>query len=107
MSQPTVEEKLSQIFPPESRAEARRILDEYSDAEGERVQLAALKLCEGKIEDLREAVKAAGQDYRDVLAWAEYPNQMKASAWGLSPEKARQLREEDRQQYLEWLNAEN
>jgi hypothetical protein len=45
-----------------------------------RVKCACLKLSEGNIDRLREIVKVACVDYRDVLAWAEYPRQMRIPA---------------------------
>jgi hypothetical protein len=55
------------------------LLDRYGVAsyerERERVQLAILKLAEGNEEKLRELVDIAKHDYRDVLLWAEYPEE--------------------------------
>jgi hypothetical protein len=77
----------------ESRARALELLDTYGVAaherERERVQLAILKLSEGKEEKLREYVGVAKRDYRDVLFWAEYPEEAKID----TPEKRRQVRE--------------
>jgi hypothetical protein len=39
-----------------------------------RVQLAALKLSGGKLEKLARYIDDAKRDYRDVLYWAEYPD---------------------------------
>jgi hypothetical protein len=50
----------------------------------------------------------AKRDYRDVLAYAEYPEEMKLGFVGmkdLSPEEAKAVRRRDREQYLRWLEA--
>jgi hypothetical protein len=61
--------------------ELMKLLNRYGSREGdrerERVQLAILKLSEGDPEKLRSNIEAALIDYRDVLAWAEYPEQMR------------------------------
>ncbi|MGD2145449.1 MAG: hypothetical protein PVH41_02005 [Anaerolineae bacterium] len=89
-----------------------RILDQYRAESGERgrarVQLAILKLSEGKIERLPDLMAMANRDYRDVLACAEYPEEMKLGFVGmkdLSPEEAQAVRRRDREQYLRWLEA--
>src|SRR2546430_1447082 len=70
-------------FPKESRARTLELLDTYGVAaherERERVQLAILKLSEGKEERLRQYVGVAKRDYRDVLFWAEYPEDRKST----------------------------
>jgi hypothetical protein len=80
-------------FPEESRARALELLDTYGVApherERERVQLAILQLSEGKEEKLRQYVGVAKRDYRDVLFWAEYPEEAKID----TPEKRRKVRE--------------
>ena len=80
-------------FPKESRARALELLDTYGlaghERERERVQLAILKLSDGNEEKLRQNVNVAKRDYRDVLFWAEYPEEAKID----TPEKRRQVRE--------------
>jgi hypothetical protein len=52
----------------------------------------------------------AKRDYRDVLARAEYPNEMQRSMSEMvkmPPEQAKRIRGQDREQYLEWLNSED
>lgn len=85
-------------------------LNQYGSREGDRevtrVHLAILKLCEGDPDKLRANVEAALIDYRDVLAWAEYPEQMKSgkTAFNSSPSDYQEIVERDRAQYLEWLD---
>ena len=55
------------------------LLDSYGvepyEQERERVQLAILKLSGGSEEKLREFVAVAKRDSRDVLFWAENPDE--------------------------------
>ena len=80
-------------FPKESRTRVLKLLDTYGvrphERERERVQLAIVKLSEGSEEKLRQNVDVAKRDYRDVLFWAEYPEESKVD----TPEKRRQVRE--------------
>jgi hypothetical protein len=60
-------------------AQVLELLDGYGvepyERERERVQLAILNLSLGDEEKLRENIAVAKQDYRDVLLWAEYPEE--------------------------------
>ena len=103
-------EKVAQYWPDVDPQEIMSILDEYGVESSERgrarVQLAILKLSEGQRDKLTELVRMAKRDYRDVLAYAEYPEEMKAGfveMGKLSPQEARAIRERDRKQYLKWL----
>ena len=73
--------KIEQVFPNCDGAEILTALDRYGAPERDRVHLAILKLCdeEGK-SDPGSYVNAAIRDCRDVLAWAEAPNQAKLIA---------------------------
>ena len=109
-----VARKLEAMWPdPAARENVRVELNRYGteahERESERVGLAILKLCEGRLDRLAELVNAAKRDYRDVLMWAEYPAEGQA-VWALRPalsnEERRQLedlRRQDRQQYMDWL----
>jgi hypothetical protein len=98
--------------PGEQAAVASRLAEygrETHEREATRVRLAILKLSEGQAERVAELVAAAKRDYRDVLMWAEHPGEGRA-LWalrpGLTPEERGRLsriREEDREQYREWL----
>lgn len=74
MSEP-LDQALTALFPAEDAATARRLLDAYGTAsfpqDRERVQLAALSLCGGDIDELRRLVDRARRDYRDVLYWQQ------------------------------------
>ena len=68
------------------------LLDSYGvqsyERERERVQLDILKLSAGSEEKVREYVAAAKRDYRDVLFWAEYPEESRLD----TPEKRQRVR---------------
>lgn len=98
-------------FPPEQFDVIFEVLSWYGVAgwerECDRVRLAALKLANGNLGELRKQIKLAGEDYRDVLAAAEYPNYF--HAWGISDAKSMSGKERQRiidadwKQYQDWL----
>lgn len=104
-----IERVIRRDFPEAKFEDVLAILAEYGTEiwhkEPERVRLAALKLANGNMEELRRTIDRAKLDYRDVLAPAEYPNFMQK---GL---RFRRLRSRDReliytddwQQYERWL----
>jgi hypothetical protein len=107
-------EKARRLFPGPTLDEALAILDDYGaepyQREKERVQLAALKISNGDLERLREAMKIARTDYRDVLAAAEYPNEFRAGMASPDPPAEADLsraRHEDARQYRAWLDGED
>lgn len=85
------------------------ILDEYGreswERETSRVQLAILKLADGDLDALMEYLSVAKKDYRDVLAWAEYPTYLSRTTPGqdLSENERQELYSLDWKQYSEWL----
>jgi hypothetical protein len=99
--------KVRQEFPQCEAEEVMTILEAYGklayEREDRRVQLAILKLSEGNLDQLRANVKIAKQDYRDVLAYAEYPSEMRHPTWQMEAQRVEAIRQEDRKQYLEWL----
>jgi hypothetical protein len=116
--EPDIARRLSRHWPaaPE-QAEARRLLATYGEAEHEsdvvRVQLAILKLSVGSLQELAAMTAAAKLDYRDVVAWAEYPEELRAS-WSSRPTLAeserrdlKHMRARDRAQYEAWLADEH
>jgi hypothetical protein len=101
--------KVRQCFPREDPEKVMTLLDLYGkesyEQERERVQIAIIKLSQGDLDKLRENVKAAKNDFRDVLAYVEYPEEMKKETWKMKDqEEASRIRERDRKQYLDWLN---
>lgn len=104
--------KINQTWPDEAPADILRILDQYGEKQSEqggaRVQLAIIKVSEGNLERLPELVELAQRDYRDLLAWAEYPEEMRLSIQALkalSREEIRAIRQRDREQYMRWLQG--
>ncbi len=83
---------VQKTFPESAHARVLELLDTYGvesyERERERVQLAILKLSEGNEEKLREFVAVAKRDYRDVLFWAENPEEAKLD----TPEKREQIK---------------
>ncbi len=84
------------------------ILDEYGkqtwNNPSARVRLAILKLANGDLDRLLDHTQVAIQDYRDVLAYAEYPRYMREVGFDDPPEDVKNtVIEEDWQQYCEWL----
>ena len=105
-------EIIARYWPDVDPKQVTAILDAYGTASHERertrVQLAILKLSEGNFEKLPDLVKMAKIDYRDALAFAEYPEQMGTSvseSRKLPPEERKAIRKRDRQQYVDWLNG--
>jgi hypothetical protein len=78
-------------------------VDAHSSSEAERVALAILKLSDGDLSKLLDAITCARTDFRDVLAWAEYPESMRLGPSGDAAE-IRVARARDRAQYLRWLD---
>ena len=104
-----VEALVARLFTTEARAEAAKVLTQYGtqahEREEIRVRVAALKLSEGSLDRLRELMASAKRDYRDVLAWAEYPEELRTPTWRLPAAEQARIRTADRAQYLAWLEA--
>lgn len=73
-----IEAYATQLFPAIGLTKIMEILDLYGvesyEQERERVQYHILELSEGDMEKLFHYLKAAKQDYRDVIYWTEYPH---------------------------------
>ena len=83
---------VQQTFPERSWARVLELLDGYGvesyEHERERVQLAILNLSVGSEENMREFIAVAKRDYRDVLFWAEYPEESRLD----TPEKRQRIK---------------
>ena len=83
---------VQKTFPETSYSRVLELVDTYGvesyERERERVQLAILKLSEGNEEKLREFVAVAKRDYRDVIFWAEYPEEARLD----TPEKRERIK---------------
>ncbi len=74
-----VEGGLAREFAPEEQSVARDLLARYGvaahDREVDRVRRALLSLSRGKLDLLGHYLAIAQHDYRDVLYWADHPEQ--------------------------------
>ncbi len=101
--------KVAEVFPEVAPDFILKRLDGYDGGARDRVQLAILKLCEGSLDRLEQWVATAIQDYRDVLALAEYRRELARTPVELSQmseEEVQALQDQDRQEYLAWLGDE-
>lgn len=83
------------------------ILKKYPEKGASRVYLAALKLSEGNIDELRKWIDVAKVDFRDVISPAEYPEFHKIGFTGvdkLSRQEVTKLKNDDWIQYQKWLS---
>jgi len=98
---------VARIFSLEQQTAASDLLARYGslphEKEPDRVRVAALKLCQGSLAKLEELINHARRDYRDILAWAEYPEEMRGATWRLPAPEQTRIRADDRAQYLAWL----
>ena len=111
-----VERKLYAVWPSQAeQATASALLQGYGSSGGQlepdRVRLALIKLSQGSLEELQALIERATLDYRDVLLWAEYPEESKAShlvradLGEAERKELRAIRTRDRQQYEAWLRG--
>ena len=81
--------RIDALFAPSQRDEVSRLLqdecgnnlpllEEYDEIQLERFQFAALKLSEGSLSKLHDAVRLAKEDWRDLLVSAEFANDINA-----------------------------
>ncbi|MGD8618609.1 MAG: hypothetical protein PVH54_05410 [Gammaproteobacteria bacterium] len=107
MMKKLLERKLQSMFPDEfSRRRVRKILLDYGrrthEREPDRVRLAILKLAGTELRSVEKYTGYARDDYRTILAWAEYPRQ--ARQWVMpDAEEKRKLIEADLTEYEDWL----
>ena len=94
--------KINDMFPEEGRQAALRIVETCPGRERTRLQLAMLKNSEGDLLRLTDQVHLAEIDYRDVLAPAEFPRQLRTSPAEITEE----MRLQDRRDYEMWLRGE-
>lgn len=70
-----VERAVTTGFGQASHADVQAALELYTDRQAWRVQLAILALADGAPDKVLPLVEAACRDYRDILYWAEYPEE--------------------------------
>jgi len=99
--------KLIALFPDEkTRSTVNSILDGYGieshEQEALRVKLAVLKLAGPDLDKIQTMTKRAKEDFRDIIAWAEYPRQSKK--WSIPDGSTKQkLIDADKAEYQLWL----
>jgi hypothetical protein len=77
------------LFSDEERAEVRTLLMDgldwpesvWSAASPDRIRFAVLKLSQGRLEKLRDAVKLANLDFRDALMAADFGDPESYRRW--------------------------
>jgi hypothetical protein len=104
MTPAKLQAKIRQVFPDADPADIKRQLDEYTGPDKLRVQLAIVKLSdEDRRDSPRHYLDTALLDYRDVLTWAESPQQLRPDWFTLSVTERAKVTKSDRQQYVRWL----
>jgi hypothetical protein len=77
---------------------------DWNQSEIPRVRLAILKLANGDLKELSRHAQTAIQDFRDVLAPAEYPRWTAEIGFDDAPKDIeRSVIKDDWKQYREWL----
>ena len=73
-----------------------------------RVRLAVLKLADGDLQALRREIDVVRSDYRDVLAYAEYPEYMQkvSPSAELAEVEREKIIRADWTQYQSWRNRD-
>lgn len=110
VSKEDVEWIIQRDYPPESHELVRAELDKCNSSgpEGQRVQLAVLRLANANRKRLLEIVVLAIIDYRDVVALAENPRSMKLD-WTetrqMSDTQREQLYQDDWRDYKKWFSG--
>ena len=101
--------KVASVWGAAAVTDVMRALDAYlgdDSPEGRaRVQLAVLKVVGDEQAKIPDLVAAAQRDFRDVVAWAEYPEELRSPTWRLPAAEQARIRTADRAQYLAWLAA--
>ena len=65
-------ERVSREFQDSDRDAVIQLLESYAGPESDRVRWDILQLSEDGVGKVRDYIKAAQTDYRDILYWAEY-----------------------------------
>ena len=106
--------KVESAWPdPQQRDQAYGILRRYkgdgSTPGQTRVQLAMLKLAQGSLDELLDLLEVADRDFRDVVAPAESPEELRSThiikrhLTASEQAEVERIRKRDRQQYKRWL----
>jgi hypothetical protein len=82
---------------PSIQTEVAEILNLYCDNERERVQLYILRLANRNKDDVYNLVDVANRDYRNIIFWAENPEESQLNTY----EKRQEMKE-----LFHWLEIE-
>jgi hypothetical protein len=93
---------IARDFPLAQQVEVLRELDALGESAKPRVQLAVLKLVNGRIAEFEKHLAYARRDWRDVLMWAEYPADAKIG-WSSPADAHHPAYQSDWEQYQAWL----
>jgi hypothetical protein len=98
--------KLATLYPAEDarRAAELALAPVLRGREGTRVALGCIKLAGDDLARLEGFVRAALEDYRDILAWAESPRQMRQGPSAPAADRT-QAQRADAEEYASWLAA--
>ena len=98
---------INREFPSIHTSEIERILNLYNSEieEGRnRVQASVLKLSNGDISLLKDFIEQANNDFRNIIAMAEYPNYSKILfSKNFTNDEKQTIIDEDWIQYKSWL----
>jgi hypothetical protein len=103
-----LERKLAIMFPEDfTRRRVRKILGDYGseahEREADRVRLAILKLAGAELRAVDKYTGYAREDYRNILAWAEFPRQ--AREWVMpGADEKQKMSVADLTEYENWLH---
>jgi hypothetical protein len=97
---------IARDFEPPNRERIRVLLADPELTLSPRALLAVLKLSNGDVGLVAANLESARTDWRDVIAYAEYPAYMRATSGStrLSADRRGELIEADWTQYQSWLN---
>jgi hypothetical protein len=100
--------KLEVMFPDDfTRRRVHKVLRDYGSGKHERepdgVRLAILKLAGAELRSVEKYTGYAREDYRNILAWAEYPRQARQRVMPEAEEKQKMI-EADLAEYEGWLH---
>ena len=108
ISENDIDRLVKRDFQPEEVVEILKLLSLYQSETlngKNRVYASILKLSNGNISKVRNYIEMANNDYRDVIALAEYPNYSEyAFNEDLLEDKLKQLINSDYIQYEIWFN---
>jgi len=100
--------KLCSMFPdPSVRKQVEDELNRYGvesyEREVPRVRVDILKVAGASLEKVREWADIAKRDYRDILAGAEYPEELIKPTWNFPLSEQNTIQRRDKGQYLKWI----